>query len=199
MLEAYLRQAATAMLETAVRTLKKLRVRQLGVASAILLLLPVWAAAQGADPQHRLQGYAFFAPSVFGGQNGVDTGGGGDAFFLKGFGAEAEVSYFGPHWTFCTDCTYSGMGLGSLDLIHRFPLKGSRIEPFAAGGYTGYFIGGGVSTHGYSNGYNLGGGVNVWLRKHLALRLDVRYQGDAGNIVYTINHFVAFRIGVTVR
>lgn len=179
--------------------MKKLRVRQLVVTSPILLLLPVWAAAQGADPQRKLDGYAFIAPSVFGGQNGVDAGLGGEAFFVKGFGAEAEGSYFGPHWTFCTNCTNSGMGLGSLDLIYRLPLTGSRIEPFAAGGYTGYFLGGGVSTHGYANGYNLGGGVNVWLRKHLALRLGVRYQGNAGNIVYIVNHFVAFRIGVTFR
>jgi len=179
--------------------MKKLRVRQLVATSAILLSLPVWAAAQGADPQHWLQGYAFLAPSVFGGHNGVDTGAGGEAFFLKRFGAEAEVSYFGPHWTFCTDCDNSGMGVGSLDLIYRLPLRGSRIEPFAAGGYTGYFLGGGVSTHGYSSGYNLGGGVNLWFRKHLALRLDVRYQGNAGNIVYIVSHFAAFRIGVTIR
>jgi hypothetical protein len=199
MLEAHLRQAATAMLETAIRTLKKRGVRQLVVTSAILLLLPVRAAAQDTDPQHRLQGYAFLAPSVIGGHNGVDTGGGGDAFFLKGFGAEAEISYFGPHWTFCTGCADSGMGLGSLDLIYRLPLTGRRIEPFAAGGYTCYVVGGGDSSHSYSNGYNLGGGVNIWLRKHLALRLDVRYQGDTGNIVYIVSHFVAFRIGVTVR
>jgi len=177
-------------------------VRQFAMTSAILLLLPVWAAAQGAAPQGKLDGYSFLAPSVGGGQNNaVDTGLGGEVFFRKRFGAEAEVSYYGPHWAFCANCDNSGMGVGSLDLIYRRPLTGSRMEPFAVGGYSGYSVGGG-SGHGYSSGYNLGGGVNVWFRRRVALRLGVRYQGNAGNIVqfpYFVPHFVAFRIGVTFR
>ncbi|MHB8653177.1 MAG: hypothetical protein ACYDA9_04775 [Terriglobia bacterium] len=167
--------------------------KKLIAAAVLLLMAPIMASAQG-----KLDGYAFLAPSVGGGQNAVDTGVGGEVFFLKRFGAEAEVSYYAPDWTFCTNCDYSGMGVGSLDLIYRLPVTGSRIEPFAAGGYSGYTIAGGASP-GYASGYNIGGGVNVWFKRRVALRLDVRYQGNAGNIVHPVSHFVAFRIGVTFR
>ncbi len=135
----------------------------------------------------------------------MDTGFGAEAFFSKGLGVEGEVAYCDPDWNFDS----SGMGVGSADLTYRFPARGSRVEPFAAGGFSLYFSGRhlecsslgpcNIPYYGLAYGYNLGGGVNVWLRRRLALRLGVRYQGHAQNLISFTRHFVAFRVGVTFR
>jgi hypothetical protein len=119
---------------------------------------------------------------------GVSTGFGGEVFVYKGLAADAEVGYVGPGWSF----SRSGAGVGSANASY-FWRKGKKVEPFASGGYSLFF------GHGETNGYNLGGGVNFWLRTHLALRLEVREYPDAGSTVSGLHHFASFRVGMTFR
>jgi hypothetical protein len=44
---------------------------------------------------------------------------------------------------------------------------------------------------------NFGGGANLWLAKHAALRLEFRDVVGAHYWVYT--HYLSFRAGVTIR
>jgi hypothetical protein len=157
-------------------------------------------AARPANAQLHPEGYAFIAPSVANSfppsgpitssrVTGVDTGFGGELLVHNGFGAGAELSYFGPNWNFNS----TGMGIASADVTYHFFPRISLVEPFVTGGYSNYF------GHGSTDGYNLGGGVNIWLRKHTALRLGVRYQGNVSLLIPSVTQFTAFRIGIAFR
>lgn len=174
--------------------------KELIATAALLLMAPALASAQEADYQPRGQGYFYFGPAArvspttfFPGAGGVamTTGLGAEGFIYRGLGVGAEVGYAGPHWSFDS----SGMGVGSVDAsYHFFPRKkNGRVEPFVAGGYSLYF------GHGKANGFNVGGGVNVWLGHRAALRLEVRDFGNAGIILPAVDNFIAFRFGMTFR
>ncbi|MGD0697213.1 MAG: hypothetical protein ABSB82_20530 [Terriglobia bacterium] len=45
---------------------------------------------------------------------------------------------------------------------------------------------------------NFGGGVNLWLAEHAALRLEVRDHVSNYHMTNG-NHYISFRIGVTFR
>ena len=169
--------------------------RQLFIASAISLLLPVSGAAQGISPAYRGQGYLVlgmgtatggFSPFV------LQAGGGGEFFAYKGFGMGAEAGY--AHWGRSPCCE---AWIASGDLSYHFgrnPRRG-KTDPFAVLGISGFFP---TSTGRGAPAGNFGGGVNLWLAKRAALRLEVRdyiqdYVTSGGN------HYVSFRIGVTFR
>jgi len=44
-----------------------------------------------------------------------------------------------------------------------------------------------------SSGYNVGGGMNVWLNKRVAMRVEVREQKSHGREVFGIRTGVTFR------
>ena len=69
------------------------------------------------------------------------------------------------------------------------------VEPFVTGGYSLYW----GDRRATRNGFNLGGGVNLWVAKHVAVRLEVRGQGNVNHFHDSFAYFVAFRIGVTFR
>jgi hypothetical protein len=131
--------------------------------AAELLFLPLVAIAQSVSSPSHAEGYFFVGPivvspaSVVVSQGGISTGFGGDVLVYKGlgFGAEAEYAKSGN----------SDVGEGSFDACYHFLGKTDRrkIEPFASGGYSVYF--GQRSTE---NGFNIGGGVNYWMVKHVA-------------------------------
>jgi hypothetical protein len=192
--------------------------RKLIATVALLLSVPSLVRAGNADG-NSVQGqfYFFTAPIVSNTQyinvfnppepvttktkvGGNNTGFGGEVLIGKGIdkalGVGVELGYAGPGWSFDGN---GAVGVGSIDASYHFLGKKNRrkVEPFATGGYSLYY---GQRTTTQS-GYNLGGGVNLWVIKHAALRLEVRYQGGINYFdgFSPFTHYVAFRVGMTFR
>lgn len=190
--------------------------KKLIATTALWLILPalIWAA-NPEDNSVQGQFYFFTAPIVSNTQynynvvfgpplsvttttkvGGNNTGFGGELLFLKGGGVGVELGYAGPDWSFDGG---GAVGVGSLDASYHFFGNRSRrrVEPFVTGGYSLYF---GQRTT-FQSGYNLGGGVNIWVIKHAALRLEVRYQGGINGFqgYSQFNHYIDFRVGMTFR
>ena len=117
-------------------------------------------------------------------------------FVHKGVGLGAKFGYASPDWSFDGN---GAVGVGSIDASYHFfgNRSSRRVEPFATGGYSLYY-GQRTTTQ---NGYNFGGGVNIWFIKHAALSLEVHEQGGINHFdgFSQFTHFVAFRFGMTFR
>ena len=168
------------------------------IATAVLLLMaPAIASAQNAEKQSQGEGYVFIAPILsnkqFDGRSGVNTGFGGEVFVYKGLGAGVEAGYAAPDLKFGR----IGLGMASFDAsYHFFSRKNHRnIEPFVVGGYSLYY----GDRSATQNSFNIGGGVNWWLAKHAAFRLDIRDQDHINYFHSPFTRFVALRVGVTFR
>jgi len=147
---------------------------------------------------------------------GAVAGFGGEYIHRNGLGAGLEVGTAGFNTS--TNGNPNWIGTGSADASYHFfanSIDGHAV-PFVTGGYTSFFgqdtlvpstapgceynCGG---TH--TNGYNLGGGVDIFATKHIGMRLDVRYYGHGGRILWASFpsdaqlNFVAFRIALTFR
>lgn len=165
------------------------------IATAILLFaFPMVARAQNADHPPRGEGYFFFGlgTGIGNARHPVveHTGFGGEGFIYKGLGLSGEVGY--AWWQGQDNWT----GTGSVDLIYRFRRSASNAgaEPFILGGLTGY------AHHGVEAAGNFGGGVNLWLNRHAALRLEVRDHAPGGSRTPGYyDHYVSFRVGMTFR
>ncbi len=174
--------------------------KRLIVIIAWLFVIPTLASAQSVYSPPRGLGYG----SVGAGTKGMTPTAalGGEVYISKGLAVGAEVG--------ATAITEQKMfGVGSADLSYHFFSKKNRgsVAPFAAGGYTLFFghntsAGKDVTT----NGFNVGGGLDLFTTKRLGVRLDVRYYGHGGRILsrYSFPNidllsFVAFRIGMTFR
>jgi hypothetical protein len=178
---------------------------------ALIVLLftgSAFAMAQETDHSPRGLGYVFAGGGTHG--MGLTTGFGGEGYIYRGLGLGAELGAAGGF----SDSLNKLIGLGSADAsYHFFPKQMRRnVAPFVTGGYSNFF---GHNTHvgtGFwghkplmTQGFNLGGGVDVFAMKHLGVRFEVRYFGHGGRILnYTFPNvdqfsFVAFRIGVTFR
>lgn len=166
-----------------------------------LLLLP--ATLFAADDKNPIHGEAYFfvgpivaTPYTGAGGLHINTGAGGDVLSYKGLGIGAEAGYARR------GNSYQATGTASLDFSYHYLGRKpkNRFEPFVVGGPSVYFGNGGQVT-----GYNLGGGVNCWMQKHLAIRLELRdyghTQGDlVGGVGFPqVNSFVGFHFGVTLR
>ena len=176
------------------------------VVSTLALLLVAPALVRAADAGDSVQGqfYSFVGPILsniqYGGNNGgyggYSTGFGGEVFNHKGVGVGVEFGYAAT-WSYSGQGT--ALGVGSLDATYHFVgNKSSKmIDPFLTGGYSLYY---GERTTTQS-GFNLGGGVNFWLSKHVAPRLEIRYEGGINGIqrIIQFNEYAAFRFGVTFR
>jgi hypothetical protein len=127
---------------------------------------------------------------------GTNTGFGGEVLVRKGVGVVVELGYAGPDWSFSGN---GAIGVGSANgSYHFFGNKSRRrIDPFATGGYSLYF---GQRTT-FTSGFNFGGGVNIWVLKHAALRLEIRGQGGINDFqgFSQFTHYAAFRFGMTFR
>lgn len=184
------------------------------IASVILLLTAAASAsAQNPNEQSTIQGsqglgYVFAGAATHG--MGLAGGFGGEISGPPGLGMGLEVGAVGL--TRSGDQYYNSYttGVGSADVLyHYFPkrTKGPTVSPFIAGGYTMLF--GHNSDPGgkdvKTNGFNLGGGVDLFATKHAGVRFDVRYYGHGGRILKNAYpelaefSFVAFRIGLTFR
>ncbi len=187
--------------------------KKLTATAVLFLMAPAWMSAQKADTPGQGEAYIFIGPIVSNTQymhifnppyaslieqpkrGGVNTGFGGD-FIYRGLGVGFEAAYAAPNWSFGTDGDH-GRGVVSIDASYYFFSKKNhrRIEPFVVGGYSLYY-GDRTDTQ---NGFNIGGGINLWVAKHAALRLEVRDHEHTQYYITPFPRFVAFRIGVTFR
>ena len=155
----------------------------------------VFSSAASAQDPHRSrgQGYFFVAPGVIGhneDQPAIHIGAGGEGFIYRGLAIGIELGPVGPLKTGpYNDWLDNVIGLGSANLSYHFLPNNldRRFESFVTAGYSLFF------RAGTFNGYNIGGGTNVWLSKNAALRLEARGHSTA------YYHFVGFRIGITFR
>ncbi len=169
--------------------------RKLITTVALLLAVPALASAQNANHQYRGQGYFFFGlGTATGGYINPfieHVGGGGELFVYKGLGMGAEAGY--AHWG--RGCDQAWIASGDVSYHFRRSTRRGGVDPFVLIGVTGYFP---TSQGRGEPAGNFGGGVNLWLAEHAALRLEVRdhvpnYDMTNGN------HYISFRIGVTFR
>jgi hypothetical protein len=172
--------------------------KKLIATAALLLMAPAWTLAQNTENQYRTQGYLFLgmgtgAPSYFN-PFIVHVGGGGERFLHKGlsFGVEAgHTNWGGP--------AYPSAWIASGDFFYHFGRHARRggVDPFLLGGasFVGYYQKGGGE---HSPAGNFGGGADLWLAKHAALRLEFRDVVGATQF-WPYTHYISFRVGVTFR
>jgi opacity protein-like surface antigen len=161
--------------------------KKLILIATFLISLQGIAFAQDKS-ESRGHGY-LFAATGFVGPNGpaiLHFGGGGEALVYKGVGVGAELGYIASPQNF------GEFGLGALSVngSYHFQPK-QKLDPFVTGGYT-LFI-----REGAANLFNVGGGVNYWIKDGMALRLEFRDHVSPG--YGTAAHFLNFRIGLTFR
>jgi hypothetical protein len=172
-----------------------------------LFMGSAFAMAQDTDHPPRGLGYVFAGGGT---RLGLTTGFGGEGYIYKGLGLGAELGAAGV----LADSNKL-TGVGSADASYHFfhrKIRGNA-SPFVAGGYTSFFghnVDMGGTSFGHhkpllTQGFNLGGGVDLFPKKHFGVRFDVRYYGHGGRILnYTFPDvqqfsFVAFRVGLTIR
>jgi hypothetical protein len=161
-----------------------------------LFVLPVALAAQQPNG-FRKQGYVFFAPgkgNIAPGRSTLQIGAGGEGFIYKGLAIGAELGPVGPlsserMGSYTLGWFDDVVGVGSVNFSYHVlaPTPDRKLEPFFTAGYTMFF------RAGISHGTNVGGGVNVWVNRNVALRFEVRNQAAS----YRWN--LGARFGVTFR
>ena len=172
--------------------------KRLIMTAALLLLVPPLASAQSPDNQYRGQGYVFFGwgtgtPSYFVHPFIEHVGGGGEGFLYKGLGFGAEAGY--ATWGGCCNSAWIASG----DFSYHFGrhARRGRVDPFVLAGvsFVGPTqVGGGRG----SPAGNYGGGANLWIAKHAALRLEFRDVVDATQF-WSYTHYISWRAGMTFR
>ena len=157
--------------------------------AAIALVFTSFAIPAAAQPESRR--YLFGGPGLvtLGGAPGMTLQGGGaiEGRFPSGLAASVDVNYVMP----AVDNWSAGFGVFSPSVSYYVPTRG-QLTPFVAGGYSLFFAGGGAA-----HGLNIGGGIEVAVRRKTSLRIELRDQvlpwGDRNA------HFVSLRIGATLR
>ena len=172
--------------------------KRLIVTAALLFMVPALASAQNADQPYRGQGYFFFGwgtgtASSCAYPTFLHGGGGGEGFLYKGlgFGAEAGYASWGRY--------YNTAWIASGDFSYHFRrhARPRGVDPFVLGGvsFVGPTqVGGGRG----SPAGNFGGGANLWLAKHAALRFEFRDIVGATQF-WPYSHYISFRVGMTFR
>lgn len=170
--------------------------KNLIAASILLLVSPLFASAQNADHPYYAQGYGFVADQA---TIGLAGGAGAEGIFSNGVGLGGEYSYSKPLLE----------NMLALNLFYHFGASRAkrRLEPFVTGGFTRFWIYNLNLTP--AGGGNLGCGADIWVMKHLGLRLEARdtfggrslsiqYE-PSGNYYTAPNNVVSFRIGLAFR
>lgn len=164
---------------------------------ALLVMVPASVSAQDTDHPYRGQGYLVFGvgPGTGGPSNPIfkQAGGGGEGFLYKGLGVGAEVEYAsGGNYEF------SKAWIGSADFSYHLRRHAARgkVDPFVLGGLSVV----GPTQKGGGRGSpagNFGGGANLWLAQHAALRLE--FRDVVGANFWPYSDVLSFRVGVTFR
>jgi hypothetical protein len=169
--------------------------KMLTMTFGLLLMAASLASAQNAEPPYRGQGYTYFSLG-----SGTDyaavveqVGFGGEGFLCGGLGLGADAGF-----------VHSGRGfarawIGSVDASYHFRRRAARgqVDPFV---FSGFSIFGPTSRGGGrgSPAANVGGGVNVWLWKHAALRFEGRDYVSSGDYIPGYQ-YLSLGVGVTFR
>jgi hypothetical protein len=152
-------------------------------------------SAQGGVRPYRGQGYLTFGLGPGSYRTSPlfkEVSFGGEGFLYKGLGVGGEVAY----------ASYGGYDrtawIGSVDISYHFGRHAApgKVDPFLLGGLSVV----GPTQRGGGRGSpagNFGGGLNVWVAQHAALRFEVR--DVVGAEFWTYTHNVTFRFGVTFR
>jgi hypothetical protein len=161
-------------------------------------MVPALASAQNAEQKYRGQGYFFFGwgtgTSSYFHPLILHVGGGGEVFLYKGLGFGAEAGYASLGTRDVKACIASG------DFSYHFRRHARRggVDPFLLGGAS--FVGPteGEAGRGSAAG-NFGGGANVWIAKHAALRFEFRDIVGATHRFWAYSHYISWRVGMTFR
>ncbi len=162
--------------------------------AGLLFVFSMFASAQSADHHYPSQGYFLFG--VGSGASGTSLvteqmAFGGEAISKTGLGLGFEMGW--THWSRYQPWVRTP----SLDVSFHFPKAAHpAIEPFVHAGATLMYF---QMDHGRgSAAANFGGGVNLWVMKHMAVRWDVKdfTQVKSG---FAYPDLLEFRIGVTFR
>jgi hypothetical protein len=133
-------------------------------------------------------GYWFIAPGAVtsAGHNSfsVHMGGGGEFAIWKGISAGIEGGAVGLAHNY----TNSVQGVASANGYYHFRPRDARLDPFATVGYSLFF------RHGASSLVNFGGGLNYWIWRTAAVRVEVRDHVYSGP---TTIHFWGIRLGMS--
>jgi hypothetical protein len=166
--------------------------------SAASVFFIIASSALAQEPNlSRGQGYFFVALGAGDtgsgtSQKNIHIGAGGEGFIDKGLAVGAELGPVGPTKTGQAPLGWFSYadGLGSANLSYHFlpSTIDRKFEPFVTAGYSMFFH------HGVFHGYNVGGGVNVWMNKSVALRFEGRFHQ-----AYYDHQFAGFRMGMTFR
>jgi hypothetical protein len=155
--------------------------------AATIFLALVAAAAHAQDTNRSTgQGYFFAAPGGAQGTPSLHIGAGGEALLYKGLGFGAEIGYFTPFEDFG-----AGFGIASVNGAYHFVQSGKKVVPFVTGGYSLAF------REGVGNLFNVGGGVNYWMREGLGLRVE--FRDHIFNARRNAEHFWGVRVGLSFR
>lgn len=195
--------------------------KKLIATASLLLMVPVLAPAQETDHPYRGQGYFFFGLGTATGYSPTPffkhVGGGGEGFLYKGLGFGVEAGYasyaytlplptipavrssLAPVRTAPPSARYSNTAwIGSADFSYHLRRHAARggVDPFVLGGFS---LVGPTAKGGGRGGPagNFGGGANLWLAQHAALRFEFRDVVGSNYWVYT--NYLSFRVGVTFR
>jgi hypothetical protein len=176
---------------------------RLTATTALVLVISTSTWAQSEAHAYRVQAYGFGA---FG--TGLDLphplieqlGFGGEGFLYKGLGVGGEAVW--SHYNIFGSAQRAWIGsVGGSYHFRRHAPRG-RADPFLIGGPFAYRV---TSAYGQDveMGWNFGGGVNLWVADHAALRFEVREHFNLGGNLPLGQGVdfpaVAFRIGVTFR
>jgi hypothetical protein len=171
--------------------------KQLLAALSLIVVAPAMASAQNSESRYLPQGYVYVGEgSVHSRANGTQgitqTGAGAEFLLVKGFGINGEAGVIGR--------SQHGDGIFSIDPSYRFR-RYSRLVPFVEAGYSRTF--GRNDTIPQTNLINFGGGVNYWVFRRAALRLEFRdhfHSSLTDAYAYgSERHYWDFRVGLAFR
>jgi hypothetical protein len=166
---------------------------------ALLLMVPALTLAQDAGHPYRGQGYVVCGFGVGLPLRGISStridqiGAGGEGFLYEGLGLGAEVGY--ASWRGYGNSAWVVSG----DFSYHFGrhARRGRLDPFVLGGAS--FVGPTEAGGGRgSPAGNFGGGTNLWIADHAALRFEFRDVAEATQF-WPYPHYLSFRFGVTFR
>ena len=132
-------------------------------------------------------GYVFAGPTVvFNGRSNESVwqvGGGGEYQFTNGLGIGSEVGVISEH-----------VGQWSVNPYFHFQSadRSGKFIPFVTAGYTG--------THNLEdskNWFNVGGGVDYWIKERIGVRFEARHNVDLNHS--GPRHYTGLRVGFAWR
>ena len=165
---------------------------RIGIVSTMAVLAGILATAPPAGAQ--VLGYGIAGPAGYSGFFGssalaIHAAGGGEIL------ADGRIGGGGEYGVLAN--SGGGMFVTSVNAVVHFvpsqptPVR-SRLSPFVTAGYTRMSSG-----EGGFNGWNAGGGTDVWLKPRVGMRSELRVHvrsDERGSVEYW-----AFRVGVVFR